>query len=98
MRLIYHPGAEVELVEAAKYYEFRVPSLGHEFLDAVDQAICGIQNDPERFRVVEADIRRQVLGRFPYSIFYRVLPGEIRILAFKHDARHPDYWRDRLGD
>jgi hypothetical protein len=33
----------------------------------------------------------------PYAIYYRVLPNHIRILAFKHHSRHPDYWRHRLS-
>ena len=28
MRLIYHPEAEAELIESARFYEQRVPSLG----------------------------------------------------------------------
>jgi len=37
MRLIYHPDAEAELIEAAQFYEQRVPVLGVDFLDAADQ-------------------------------------------------------------
>jgi len=33
MRLIYHPDAEVELVEAAQFYERRLSTLGAQFLD-----------------------------------------------------------------
>jgi hypothetical protein len=34
MRLIYHPEAEAELIEAECFYEWRVPLLGEQFLDA----------------------------------------------------------------
>jgi hypothetical protein len=37
------------------------------------------------------------MPRFPYAIYYRVLPDHVRILAFKHHSRHPDYWRYRLS-
>ena len=43
MRLIYHPDAEQELIEAAQFYEKRVPTLGTQFLDATDYAIGLIQ-------------------------------------------------------
>ena len=36
MRLIYHPDAEAELIESARFYEQRVPSLGGQFLDAAE--------------------------------------------------------------
>jgi toxin ParE1/3/4 len=98
MRLIYHQDAEAELVEAALFYKSRVPALGGEFLEAVDAAIAKIQETPERWRIVDGEVRNCVMRRFPYGIHYRLLAGEIRILAFKHHSRHPDYWRYRLVD
>jgi toxin ParE1/3/4 len=98
MRLIYHPEAEVELIEAARFYEQRVSTLGAQFLDAVDRAILIILDAPDRWRIVEADVRRYLMPRFPYAIYYRALPDHIRILAFKHHSRHPDYWRYRLSE
>ena len=98
MRLIYHPGAEAELIEAAQFYEQRLSALGAQFLDAADIAIRVIEEGPERWGIIEADIRHYLMPRFPYAIYYRVLPDQIRILAFKHHSRHPDYWRSRLSD
>lgn len=98
MRLIYHPDAEAELIEAAQFYERRVSTLGSQLLDAVDIAIGVIQNAPERWSVIEADVRRYLIPRFPYALYYRVLSDHVRILAFKHNSRHPDYWRYRLSD
>jgi len=96
MRLIYHPDAEAELIEAARFYERKVHSLGVRFLDAADRAIHAIEESPERWRFAEADVRRCLMARFPYAIYYRRLTDELRILAFKHHSRHPDYWRYRL--
>lgn len=98
MRLIYHPNAEAELIEAAQFYHRRVPGLGAEFLNATDRSIAAIQEDPLRWSVLEADVRHYLMPRFPYAIYYRLFPDHIRILAFKHHSRHPDYWRDRLSD
>ena len=98
MRLIYHPAAEAELVQAARFYEERVPSLGADFLDRIDLGINSIKSDPLRNRIIESDIRRYPLPRFPFAIYYRILPDHLRILAIKHHRRHPDYWRERLAD
>ena len=96
MRLIYHPDAEAELTEAAPFYEGRVSSLGAQFLAAADRAIGVIQDAPDRWSIIEGDVRRYLMPRFPYAIYYRIWPDHIRILAFKHHSRHPDYWRYRL--
>ena len=97
MRLIYHPAAENELVEAARFYEERIPSLGADFLEKIDTAIALIESDPQRHRIIAEEVRRYLLPRFPFAIYYRILPDQLRILAIKHHSRHPDFWRDRLS-
>jgi len=98
MRLIYHPDSEAELIGAAQFYERRVPSLGAQFLDGADRAIDIIQDPPDRWSLIEADVRHYPMPRFPYAISYRALPDEIRILAFKHHSQHPDFWRYRIPE
>lgn len=98
MRLIYHPDAELELIDAARFYEGRVRGLGEQFLATVDEGVSMIQAAPERFRIVERDVRRLILRRFPYSVLYRIGPGQIRVLGINHQSRHPDYWRYRHSE
>jgi len=98
MILIYHPDAEAELIEAAQFYERRVPTLGVQFLDAAESSIRVIEDAPDRWSIIEGDVRHYLMPRFPYAIYYRLLADQIRILAFKHHSRHPDYWRYRLPD
>ena len=98
MRLIYHPDAESELIEAAQYYERRVAMLGVQFLDDADRAVSMILDTPERWRIIEEDVRSYLMPRFPYAIYYRALSDRVHILAFKHHSRHPDYWRSRISD
>jgi plasmid stabilization system protein ParE len=96
MLVTYHPGAEADLIDAARFYDGRVPGLGDRFLAEFDAAVATIGKAPERWRVVERDLRRYTMRRFPYAIYYRVLGEELRILIVKHHRRHPDYGRDRL--
>ena len=96
MRVIHHPDAEAELTEAARFYEDRMPTLGAQFLDAIDQAVAVVVSAPGRWPLIEADVRRFLLRRFPFAIYYRVLPDHLRILAVKHHRRHPRYWHCRL--
>ena len=96
MGLIYHPDAESELIEAAQYYERRVATLGVQFLDDADRAVSMILETPERWRIIEEDVRSYLMARFPYAIYYRALSDRVHILAFKHHSRHPDYWRYRI--
>jgi plasmid stabilization system protein ParE len=98
MRVIYHPEAETELVAAAQFYERRVSTLGAQFLDTVDHAIRAILEAPDRWPIIERDVRCYRVPRFPYGVYYRVLQDHVRILAVKHHSLHPGYWRHRLTD
>jgi len=65
MRLIYHPAAEAELIEAAQFYERRINSLGAQFLEAADRVNKRILEEPERCRTIEEDVRLFQMPRFP---------------------------------
>jgi plasmid stabilization system protein ParE len=98
MRLTYHPQAEAELIEAAQFYEGRSAGLGQRFLREFAAATAEIQATPGLWAMVEADLRCCTMRRFPFGIYFRVLPDELRILVVKHHSRHPDYWRHRLAE
>jgi len=87
MQVIQHPDATAELIEAGQAYERKIPKLGAQFLDAVDEAVAIIAAAPKRWRIIEEDVRRYLMPRFPYAIYYRVLPDHLRIPAFKHHSR-----------
>ena len=46
MRIVYHPAAADELFEAAQFYETRQIGLGDKFLDAVEETLDKINNQP----------------------------------------------------
>jgi len=87
--------AELEMLDAARYYELQASGLGGDFLDKIDSAVQDIGMHPERWPVVRFDIRRRLIHRFPYALLYRVDPEEIVIQAIMHLHRRPDYWMNR---
>ncbi len=96
MRLIYHPHARTELVEAITYYESRVAGLGAQLRDEANRTALKILEAPRRWQITEADVRRALIAHFPFAVYYRVCADHVQILAFKHHKQHPDYWRYRL--
>jgi plasmid stabilization system protein ParE len=91
-----HPDADVELNEAARYYESRKAGLGLDLLGEVERAFDQILKNPEASRRIGRRVRRKPLWRFPYNLIYAVYPERIRIVAFAHQKRRPFYWRKRL--
>jgi toxin ParE1/3/4 len=95
MQVIYHRLAEEELVHAAQFYEQALLGLGTRFLDSVDVVVQRVQQNYEWFEIIEEDIRRASVPEFPYSLFFRLAVGDVRILAVKHNSRATDYWKHR---
>ena len=97
MTVEYHPAVERELAEIRDFYELRVPGLGGEFIDEFERQVLRIAATPGRWMVVTGDIRRSLMRRFPYVIYFRQAALErIRITVVKHQRRHPEYGRDRM--
>jgi plasmid stabilization system protein ParE len=71
--------------------------LGTRFRAELDSAAGRILEAPDRWGILEKDIRRFLMRRFPYSILYRVEGEVVRVLVVKHHSRHPDYWKGRIA-
>ena len=96
MRVEYHPAVEAELREIQAYYDQQSPGLGAQFLDEFERQVFALAATPERWMVVVGDIRRCLMRRFPYIIYFRRMGDEgVRITVVKHQRRHPDYGRTR---
>lgn len=93
--LVTRPAAAAEIETAYRWYEKEREGLGSEFLEAVEKMVKAIAEDPERFPAIRKDIRRAVLRRFPYSIFYRIVSGHVVVIACFHGKRNPRVWRLR---
>lgn len=91
----FHRLAELELLEAAEYFDRKRPGLGTSFIDAVEACVAGIMEFPQAGARLEKGVRRRVVARFPYGVLYAVKPDQIRVLAVMHAKRRPMYWSDR---
>jgi len=81
-----------DLASAYGWYEEQRAGLGEEFLAAVDASFEAIEEFPEMFARVHGEIRRAVVSRFPYAVFYRIEPKRLVVLAVLHMARDPKLW------
>ena len=95
MRYLFHPEAENELNKAIEYYEEIEPSLGYDFAIEVYSAIKRSVDFPKAWPVLEGEIRRALVRRFPYGILYSEGEEGIFIVAVMNLHRSPEYWKDR---
>jgi toxin ParE1/3/4 len=93
--VIFHPLAEQELLDAVSYYEQQEAGLGLDYLGEVEHAVNFLVRYPEAGGKVRGTVRRLTFPKFPYSLLYRVVEEQIRVLALAHHKRKPQYWVDR---
>ena len=94
-RLRLTPEAELDLDEAYSWYQAQRAGLAADFLAAVGTCIASIRRCPEAYQLVDPTMRRALLRRFPYAVFYEVGAVDIVIYAVFHCARNPHAWRRR---
>lgn len=87
--------ALAEYIAAGQFYNQQVPGLGDEFADEIESGVQSITGSPLTWRLVEGDVRRYLVRRFPYGIYDTLEPDGIVIWAVKHLHRDPDYWQER---
>ncbi|HVX38032.1 MAG TPA: type II toxin-antitoxin system RelE/ParE family toxin [Gemmatimonadaceae bacterium] len=99
-RFVFHPAARAELREARDWYDGQRSGLGRELGDVVATTLERIAAHPEAYPAVFGTLRRAVLSRFPYALFYRrraAAPDVIEVLAVFHHRRDPATWRRRAA-
>lgn len=85
-----------EFQAAVSYYESQRAGLGDDFAAEVDQAVQRIALTPQAFPPYgTSGLRKYVLPRFPFNIFFLELPDRIWIAAVAHQRRRPGYWSHR---
>jgi plasmid stabilization system protein ParE len=96
VRVLYRAEAAADLAQALSWYETQRAGLGDEFRAAVQASINIIEGLPDAFPIAQNNVRRALVHRFPYAVYYRRLGmNEIEILACLHDRRSPRVWRRR---
>lgn len=85
----FEPEAAEDLQAAYDWYEERRAGLGHRFLDAVENAVTRISAEPRAFPVRHRGLRRVLVERFPYALYYRVYPAQVAVVAVFHGRRSP---------
>lgn len=91
----FHAAARVEFDEAADWYEARQAGLGTAFIGEIEHCLERAAEVPRSFQVIHQGLRRAVVRRFPYCVYFREDADGIVVLAVFHASRDPMVWRHR---
>ncbi|MGE5343120.1 MAG: type II toxin-antitoxin system RelE/ParE family toxin [Candidatus Omnitrophota bacterium] len=96
MKYIFHPEALKEYEESALYYKRISIDLAISFVNCVEIGIQKIIENPKAWSIIKEDVRRHLIKRFPFGIYYTLENDGIIILAIMHMSRKPGYWISRM--
>lgn len=86
-KIVFTATAARQLAQVLDWYERMRPALAVEFLDEVHGCLARVVRHPQAFPAIAPPVRRALLRRFPYAIWYAATPKEIIVRAIRHQAR-----------
>ena len=93
--VIVRPRAQADIREAALWHESRRPGLGSELTLRFDALIERIAQNPLQFPEIENGVRRALLRRFPYAVYF-VAADCPTVIAVLHQRRNPTMLKQRI--
>lgn len=96
-RLVAEPRADLEVAATFNWYEKEQVGLGREFLDELRATYDRVADAPLAYQDLRSGIRRALLRRFPYAVYFAVEGDVIVVLAVLHASRDPAEWQRRRG-
>jgi plasmid stabilization system protein ParE len=96
-RLISEPPADVDVEAAFEWYENERQGLGLEFLDELRAAYNRIADSPLKYQELRGGIRRALLRRFPYAVYFAIEGDVVIVVAVLHASRDPAQWQRLRG-
>ncbi len=96
-QILVRPEAEAEVQQAFDWYQEQSEGLGLEFLRAIEACLSGVTRNPFAYTVVKVpNVRRTLVRRFPYALFYLVDDDAIVVIAVFNVKRQPIDWLRRI--
>jgi plasmid stabilization system protein ParE len=93
--IVLRDEAQAEFDAAFDYYEAQQAGLGIDFLARAQRVFDRIGANPLVHQVVFGDIRKAIVTRFPYCVFYRPHTDRVEVIAVFHSSRNPTVWQGR---
>ena len=96
-KVSFHSDALVEINKSALYLNEQSPDMGNNFLDELEKSVKLISRFPDTWACVRGNIRRLIITRYNYNIFYRIVSdGSVQIISVEHGRKEPFTFLGRL--
>ena len=99
MKIVYTDEATKEINDAVDYLigKSAPPSIVDDLQSDVNAAEDLLLQFPRSSPPAGHGMRKCLLNKFAYQLIYSVEGDVIRVYAFAHLSRRPNYWRSRVS-
>ena len=95
-RVNIQPSAIADADIAAAWYEGQRSGLGIEFILEFDSAIERAAEYSESYEILYRGVRRVLLRRFPYAMYFVVENTIVEVFAVIHQHQEPSTWKSKI--
>lgn len=88
--------AEADVSSAYSYYEDCLKGLGSDFILCLEESLERMSRNPEMYPIAYKGLRRALIKRYPFGVFYLVESEAVVVIAVMHCSRNPDSWKKRI--
>ncbi len=90
------PEAREEFDQATDWYEERCDGLGVEFVRKIREVFKRIAANPRLHAKVHGEVRKAVVSKFPFLVYYREEIDVVLIISVFHASQDPAIWKSRV--
>jgi toxin ParE1/3/4 len=90
----FYSGCESGTDRSTDWYEGEA-GLGRRFREGIDVLAERMSANPRQLPVMFKNVRRSLLHRFPYALFFVVEDDTLLVIACFHASRDPLQWQKR---
>jgi plasmid stabilization system protein ParE len=85
-----------DIKTAYDWHEAQRAGLSEDFLLTLEESYVKITRNPKLYQDIYKSVKRKLVRRFPYGIFFVLLEDTIIVLAVLHTKREPQEWHSRV--
>ncbi|MGO1590325.1 MAG: type II toxin-antitoxin system RelE/ParE family toxin [Ancrocorticia sp.] len=93
-----HPEARAELLDQA---DFLPAAVAERLIQNAENAVADVVEGPDAWPKVPLwveppTLRRRKIKPFRINVVYYLVDNEVRVIAYAHERRNPDYFAQRV--
>ena len=88
--------AQADIRAAARWYDQQRTGLGKDFVAEVKEVVRRLSQTPRMHQIIKGHVRRALVQRFPYCVYYTVGKKVVEIIGVFHAKRDPAVWQARI--